>query len=164
MNNTTNKDIYRSLNINESNQYVTFTIDDEIYGVDVLKVYEIVGMTKITYVPNSMNYMKGVIDLRGRVIPVVDMRLKFNMDEREYDDITVILIVEVMDKLIGMIVDTVSDVIGLPEGSIQDTPHFSAKIDSDYISGIGRNNGDLIILIDVDKILTWDELERINRG
>jgi purine-binding chemotaxis protein CheW len=151
----------QSLNVNVDNQFVTFNIEDEIYGVDVKKVHEIIGMTKITKVPNSMVFMKGMIDLRGRVVPVVDMRLKFNMEEKEYNEMTVILIVEVMGKLIGMVVDTVSDVIGLKEENIQDTPHFSTKIDTDYISGIGRSDEKLIILLEVDKILTSEEIEKI---
>lgn len=151
----------QSLSVNIDNQYVTFMIEDEIYGVDVHKVHEIIGMTKITKVPNSMIFMKGMIDLRGKVVPVVDMRLKFNMEEREYNEMTVILIVEVMGKLIGMVVDTVSDVIGLKEENVQATPHFSTKIDTDYISGIGRSDEKLIILLDVDRILTSEEIEKI---
>lgn len=147
----------------EKSQYVTFTIEKEIYGVDVLKVHEIIGMTKITHVPNSMGFMKGIINLRGRVVPVVDMRVKFKMDGREYDDMTVILIVEVKGVLVGMIVDTVSDVIDLKVSDVQETPHFSTKIETDYIKGIGNNNEDLVILLDVDRILTTDELEKIGQ-
>ncbi len=157
----TGYDDIQSLNINVDNQYVTFMIEDEVYGVDVQKVHEIIGMTRITKVPNSMIFMKGMIDLRGRVVPVVDMRLKFNMEEKEYNEMTVILIVEVMSKLIGMVVDTVSDVIGLKEEDIQETPHFSTKIDTDYIRGIGRSDDKLIIILDVDRILTSEELEKI---
>ena len=146
---------------NDLYQYMTFNIGDEIYGVSVLKVHEIIGMTKITHVPNSMQFMKGVINLRGKVVPVVDMRLKFNMDEREYDDQTVILIVELKERLIGMIVDTVSEVVDMVEQSIQDTPHFSSQIETDYIQGIGNKDDNLIILLDVDKILTINELKKI---
>lgn len=148
----------------ETGQFVTFRIGEEIYGVKVLSVHEIIGMTKITHVPSgmSMNFMKGVINLRGNVVPVVDMRLKFNMPEREYDDLTVILIVELKDRLIGMIVDTVSDVVGLDSKNIQETPHFSANVDTNFIDGIGNLNDDLIIVLDIDKILTSDQLPEID--
>ncbi len=140
-------------------QYVTFAIGEETYGVEVLKVQEIIGMTKITAIPNSLVFMKGVINLRGTVVPVVDMRLKFNMDERAYDNTTVVLIVEVQKKLVGMIVDAVSDVASLPLENIQDTPHFTARIETDYIRGIGNLDDLLIIVLDVDRILTLKELE-----
>jgi purine-binding chemotaxis protein CheW len=131
--------------------------------VEVLKVQEIIGMTQITHVPNSMDFMKGVINLRGSVVPVVDMRIKFRMDEREYDAFTVILIVEVQERLIGLIVDSVSDVVGIPVESLQETPHFSANIETDYIKGIGNRDDQLIIILDVDLILSSEELERMDR-
>jgi purine-binding chemotaxis protein CheW len=145
----------------QEEQYVTFVIDEETYGIEVLRVQEIIGMTVITHVPNSMAFMKGVINLRGSVVPVVDMRIKFNMKERGYDNFTVIIIVEVKERMIGMIVDAVSDVVGLPLNSIQDTPHFSTKIETDYIKGIGRIEEKLIIMLDVDKILTSEEVIEI---
>jgi purine-binding chemotaxis protein CheW len=144
-------------------EYVTFAIGEETYGVEVLKVQEIIGMTQITHVPNSMDFMKGVINLRGSVVPVVDMRIKFRMDEREYDAFTVILIVEVQERLIGLIVDSVSDVVGIPVESLQETPHFSANIETDYIKGIGNRDDQLIIILDVDLILSSEELERMER-
>jgi purine-binding chemotaxis protein CheW len=144
-------------------EYVTFAIGSETYGVEVLKVQEIIGMTQITHVPNSMDFMKGVINLRGSVVPVVDMRIKFKMDEREYDNFTVILIVEVQEQLIGLIVDSVSDVVGIPVEGLQETPHFSANIETDYIKGIGNKDNQLIIILDVDLILSSEELERMER-
>jgi len=159
---TVNKNIKEGSS--RTNQYVTYVIEDEVYGVDVHKVHEIIGMTKITHVPNSMDFMKGMIDLRGNVVPVVDMRLKFKMAPREYTDLTVILIVELKDSLVGMVVDSVSDVIELPENSIQDTPHFSSKIDTDYICGIGKHGESLIIILNVDKILTANEMEIIEKA
>lgn len=143
-------------------QFVTFLIGPETYGVDVLRVHEIIGMTDITFIPNSMSFMKGVINLRGNVVPVVDMRKKLGMDEREYDATTVIIIVEVKSISIGMIVDAVSDVLDISVESIQDTPHFSTKIESDYIKNIGRKDDNLIIILNVDRILTSDEIDKIS--
>ena len=143
------------------NQYVTFTIGEEFYGVPVMKVQEIIGMTSITHIPNSADFMKGMINLRGRVVPVVDMRLKFRMPEKEYDQFTVILIIEVKENLIGMIVDTVADVVGIPEDSLQETPHFSTSINTDYITGIANIEDQLIIVLDSDRIFSMDEMKRI---
>ncbi len=157
--------VYNDLNdAVDTNQYVTFLIGSEVYGVEVLRVQEIIGMTRVTQVPNSMHFMKGVINLRGTVVPVVDMRLRFAMDEKDYDNFTVILIVEVKGTMIGMIVDSVSDVVNIPVKDIQDTPHFSASIRTDYIKGIGRIEEDLVIVLDVDKILSHEEIEKIEQG
>src|SRR5208337_3320483 len=120
---------------NSSEQYVTFLINNETYGIEVLKVKEIVGMTNITSVPNSEKYLKGVINLRGIVVPVIDMRLKFNLQEKEYDSFTVILIIEHKESFVGVIVDSVSDVISAP-GLLQDVPNFHVSIDKDVIKGI----------------------------
>jgi len=150
-------------NPDEVKQHVTFVIGEATYGVEVLRVQEIIGMTQITHVPNSMAFMKGVINLRGSVVPVVDMRLKFAMEERPYDVFTVIIIVEVRERMIGMIVDSVSDVVSIPIKSIQDTPHFSARIETDFISGIGQVDDKLVIILDVDRILSADEMKEIDR-
>lgn len=146
----------------EDEQYVTFYIRNEIYGVPVMKVQEIIGMTKITAMPNSLPFMKGVIDLRGAVVPVIDMRIKFELEKAEYNNFTVIIIVEVKDRLVGMIVDSVADVLSIPVKSIQETPSFSAKINTDYMHGIGQKDDLLVIILDVDRILTSAEFEMIN--
>ncbi|HQE60121.1 MAG TPA: chemotaxis protein CheW, partial [Spirochaetota bacterium] len=147
--------------LGEENQFVTFMIGSETYGVEVLKVKEILGMTEITHVPNSLSFMRGVINLRGAVVPVVDMRLKFQLQEKEYDTFTVIIIVEVRERLIGMIVDTVSDVASIPVSTIQNTPHFTSKIETDFIKGIGQIESLLVIILDVDKILNHEEFKKI---
>jgi purine-binding chemotaxis protein CheW len=139
-------------------QLVTFVIGTEVYGVDVAAVQEIIGITHITHIPNSLPFMKGVINLRGSVVPVIDMRLKFNIDEKAYDSSTVIIIVEVHNRLIGMIVDAVSDVVNVSSATIQDTPHFTSKIETDFISGIGQVEGGLVIILDVDLIMTREDV------
>ena len=147
----------------EDRQFVTFIIGGETYGTEVLSVQEIIGMTEITHVPNTLAFMKGVINLRGSVVPVVDMRVKFDMEERAYDAFTVIIIVEVRQRQIGMIVDSVSDVAAIPADSIQSTPHLSSKIEANYIKGIGQVDEKLVILLDVDRILTADEVKELDR-
>ena len=146
----------------EVEQHVTFLIDEETYGVGVEKVKEIIGMTEITHVPNTAYFMEGVINLRGSVVPVVDLRKRFNMTVRKYDNYTVIIIVEVKERLIGMIVDSVSDVINIPISSIQSTPHFTSQIKTDFIKGIGQMNDNLVIILDVDLILSEDEIASID--
>jgi len=148
--------------LSAESKFVTFLIGEETYGVDVLRVEEIIGMTEITHVPNTTSFMKGVINLRGSVVPVVDMRMKFEMEGRDYDTFTVILIVEVKGRSIGMIVDSVSDVVSIPVASIQDTPNFTSSIETNFIMGIGQLNDKLIIMLDVESVLTQDELKRID--
>jgi purine-binding chemotaxis protein CheW len=148
--------------IKEEHQHVTFLIGEETYGLGVERVKEIIGMTDITHVPNTAYFMEGVINLRGTVVPVVDMRKKFKMETRKYDAYTVIVIVEVKDRLVGMIVDSVSDVVNIPVSTIQATPHFTAKIETDFIHGIGQIENNLIILLDVDMILTEEEIKDID--
>ncbi|MGQ9843926.1 MAG: chemotaxis protein CheW [Spirochaetota bacterium] len=145
----------------QTDQFVTFIIGNEVFGVEVLKVQEIIGMTHITHVPNTLPYMKGVINLRGSVVPVIDMRKKIGLEEIEYTAFTVIIITEIKGKLIGMIVDSVEDVVAIPVEKIQDAIHFTSQVATDYIKGIGQLDDNLIIILDVDKLLTTDELARI---
>ena len=145
---------------NSVEQYVTFLINDETYGIEVLRVKEIVGMTSITSVPNSEKYLKGVINLRGIVVPVIDLRLKFNIEERPYDTFTVILIIEMKGFLVGVIVDSVSDVITAP-GQLQEVPNFHVSIDKDVIKGVFNKDGNLIIILNPDIMLSVKDIETI---
>ncbi|HPS56844.1 MAG TPA: chemotaxis protein CheW [Spirochaetota bacterium] len=153
---TTN--VINDLAVKSSEQYVTFLINTEIYGIEVLKVKEIVGMTNITPVPNSEKYLKGVINLRGIVVPVIDLRLKFNIPEKEYDAFTVILILEHKDSLVGVIVDAVSDVITAP-GLMQEVPNFHVSIQRDVLKGVLNKDDTLIIVLNSDIMLTARDLE-----
>ena len=141
-----------------ANQFVTFTLGDEEYGIAILKVQEIIGYPGFTKIPNMPSFVKGVINLRGSVVPVIDLRLKFAMQEREYDTYTVIAILEVKEKVIGVIVDAVSDVITLKEDEMQPTPDFSSGVKVEFISGMGRKGDTLIILLDIDRVLSEGEI------
>jgi len=145
----------------ERRQYVTFSIAEELYGVDVIRAQEVLNLSAITKVPNTMPFMKGVIDLRGKIVPLIDMRIKFNIPERPYDKNTVIIIVEVRGLLCGLIVDSVNDVISMTLEDIQNTPHFAAEIERDSVIGIGREKEQLVIVLDADKILTAEEVRII---
>jgi purine-binding chemotaxis protein CheW len=152
--------VEKKAEIDES-QYITFDLMGESYGIQVLEVQEIVGMQRITHVPHSMPFMKGVINLRGVVVPLVDLRIKFGLPAKDYDKINVIMVVQSRGRLIGIIVDSVSDVVSLPADAIQDTVHFSVNIDTDYIRGIAERNSRLIVVLDVEKIFSADELRQM---
>jgi purine-binding chemotaxis protein CheW len=143
----------------EVKQYVTFLVGEETYGVSVIKVQSINEMVEITHVPKAQSFIKGVINLRGAVIPVIDMRKKFNLPVKEYDSFTVILIVEVKGRLIGMIADAVSDVVSFPVSDIKTNINFSARVDTSAIEGIGMAGESLIILLDVDTFLDSEHLK-----
>lgn len=140
-------------------QYVTFLVGEETYGVSVIKVQSINEMVEITHVPKALSFIKGVINLRGAVVPVIDMRKKFNLPPKEYDSFTVILIVEVKGRLIGMIADAVSDVVSFPVSDIKTNINFSARVDTSSIEGVGMAGESLIILLDVDTFLNSDNLK-----
>ncbi len=139
--------------VEEMLQFVTFLVAEENYGVSVHSVQSINEMLEITYVPHSSSYMEGVINLRGSVVPVINMRKKFNLPVKEYDLFTVILIVEVKERLIGMIVDSVSDVVSIPASSIQKDIQFSTKVNVESIEGIGKLEDELIIILNVEHFL-----------
>lgn len=140
-------------------KYLTFVLSSEEYGIEILKVREIIGMMDITSVPQTPDYMKGVINLRGKVIPVIDLRLKFSMTEQEHTQETCIIVVEVNDSLIGIIVDTVSEVVDVGGDEIEETPHLGQEIDTNFIMGMGKLKEKLVILLDIDKVLSAEELE-----
>jgi purine-binding chemotaxis protein CheW len=143
----------------DEEEFVTFYIGEERYGVDILKVRDIIGMTDITVVPHSPYFLKGVINLRGNIVPVADLRLRFWMEEKDYDSLTVIIVVEVRGRLIGMIVDSVSDVVDIAVDNIQDTLHYSANIQEDFIHAVGKKGDQLIIILDMDRIMSTREIE-----
>ncbi|HPS57245.1 MAG TPA: chemotaxis protein CheW [Spirochaetota bacterium] len=134
-------------------QYVTFLVGGETYGVSVMKVQSINEMSEITQVPRARSFIKGVINMRGAVIPVIDMRNKFGLPGKDYDSFTVILIVEVKERLVGMIVDSVSDVISIPASNVQTNISYSGKVEKNSMEGVGRIGDSLIILLDVETFL-----------
>jgi purine-binding chemotaxis protein CheW len=143
-------------------KYLTFTLADEEYGIGILKVKEIIGMMSITSVPQTPGFVKGVINLRGKVIPVVDLRLKFGMASTEYTERTCIIVVEITgttgEVLIGIVVDAVSEVLNIRADDIEDTPTFGARLNTGYILGMAKMEGDVKILLDIDKVLNGEEV------
>ena len=142
-------------------KYLTFSLAGEEYGIGILKIKEIIGMMPITPVPKTPGYVKGVINLRGKVIPVADLRLKFGMPEMGYTDRTCIVVVEIEGGrgpvLMGIVVDSVSEVLNIRGGEIEDTPAFGTRMDTDYILGMAKMGGGVKILLDIDKVLKSEE-------
>ncbi|AZO93270.1 chemotaxis protein CheW [Halocella sp. SP3-1] len=144
-------------NISAENQFLTFIVENEEYGVDVLSVQEIIRYKKPTVIPNTPESVRGVINFRGEVIPIIDLRRKFGFGDKEYNNFTVIIIIEVINKIFGMIVDQVSDILSFSKGDIQETLDFSSDINTDFISGMAKLDERLIILIKFEKLLSFNE-------
>ncbi len=144
-------------------KYLTFILNEEIYGIEILKVREIIGLMDITNVPQTPDYMKGVINLRGKVIPVIDLRLKFTMQEEEHTQETCVIVVEVDGTSIGIIVDSVSEVSDIEGKSIEVAPRFGQGIDTTFIMGLGKVKEKIIILLDIETVLSAEELEMVEQ-
>lgn len=151
---------------NRSGKYLVFHLGREEYGVEVLKVREIMGLQDITSVPQTSSFVKGVINLRGKVIPVIDLRLKFGLDSSEYTQRTCIVVVQVQEKghplMMGVIVDGVNEVLTMQEGEIEDTPQFGDDLRVDYILGMAKIKGKVKILLDIDRVLSAQEIRRLD--
>lgn len=145
-------------------KYLTFVLCSEEYGLEILKVREIIGLLDITPVPQTPDFVKGVINLRGKVIPVVDLRLKFGMPPAEYTKETCIIVVDVDSLLMGIIVDTVSEVVEIKENEIEPPPSFGHKVDVKFILGMGKIKGKVKILLQIDKVLSSEELSIVEKA
>jgi purine-binding chemotaxis protein CheW len=144
-------------------KYLTFNLDQEEYGIGILKIKEIIGMMPVTSVPQTPDFIKGVINLRGKVIPVMDLRLRFGMAAVDYTERTCIIVVEIQGRsghiMIGIVVDAVSEVLNIRSEEIEETPTFGAKLDTDYILGMAKMEGGVKILLDIDRVLSSNELD-----
>ncbi len=140
-------------------RYLTFFLAGEEYGLEILKVHEIIGMMSITPVPRTPEYVRGVINLRGKVIPVVDLRLKLDMPAEEATEQSCIIVVQANRRDIGIVVDRVSEVLTISGEDIEDTPSFGTSVCSDYILGIGKSEGKVKLLLDIDRVLQMQEVD-----
>ncbi|HLE10718.1 MAG TPA: chemotaxis protein CheW [Bacteriovoracaceae bacterium] len=138
------------------NQYVTFAIGQEEYGIEIKQVQEITAYRTLTSLPNTPHYVKGILNLRGNVIPIMDPRIKFGMPEVEYNKSSVIIIFKTHEKTIGMIVDKISDVLTIEQAAIQETPEMAMNIDTQFLNGVGKVGEKFIIILDIDKIFKHD--------
>lgn len=135
-------------------QFLTFNLGDELYGVDILRVQEIKGYTAVTKIPNTPSHVKGVLNLRGTIVPIVELRTKFGMPTIEYTAFTVIIVVVVRDKVMGLVVDSVSDVLNIDRKDIQPPPQFGAKVDVSFMNAIGKSGDKLVALLDMGRLLS----------
>ncbi len=149
-------------------KYLTFALAAEEYGISILKIKEIIGMMPITTIPQTPEFVKGVINLRGKVIPVVDLRLRFGMERIDYTERTCIVVVEISGGsgtvMIGIVVDSVSEVLNIKGGDIEETPTFGTKLETDYILGMAKIQGGVKILLDIDRVLSRDEVTLLDKA
>ena len=149
-------------------KYLTFSLAREEYGIGILKIREIIGMMPVTSVPQTPEFVKGVINLRGKVIPVADLRLRFGMQAIDYTDRTCIIVVEIEGQAgtiqIGIVVDAVSEVLNIKGEEIENAPTFGTKLDTDYILGMAKMEGGVKILLDIDEVLSAEEISVLEKA
>jgi len=146
----------------QKDKFLTFTVGKEDYGLEIYHVTEIIGIQKITEVPDMPDYVKGVINLRGKVIPIMDVRKRFKFEERAYDDRTCIVVVNINDTSLGLVVDTVKEVSDIPENDIQPPPDIAEGNRQFFIRGLGKVDEEVKILLDAEKLLSKGELSQVN--
>lgn len=144
-----------------SQELLTFTLGGEEYGIDILKVQEIRGYDAVTAIANTPDFIKGVINLRGIIVPIVDMRIKFRLGNAEYDQFTVVIILNVANRVVGMVVDGVSDVITLTPEQIRPAPEFGSAIDTQYVMGLGTVDERMLILVDIEKLMSSQDMQLV---
>jgi purine-binding chemotaxis protein CheW len=146
----------------QKGRYLTFSVGNENYGIEIQYVTEIIGMQTITEVPELPDYIKGIINLRGKIIPVMDVRLRFKMEAKEYNDRTCVIVVDIQELSIGLIVDSVSEVLTIPEQDIIDPPQMNKGFHNRYIKKIGKTGEDVKLLLNCERLLTEDDYENLN--
>jgi purine-binding chemotaxis protein CheW len=147
-------------------KYLTFVLGEEEYGLEIIKVKEIIGMMDVTTIPRMPSFVKGVINLRGKVIPVIDLRLRFGLEPKEYDERTCIIVMEIAGKngqiLMGIVVDAVYEVLNVSAEEIEPAPAFGVNVNTDYILGMGKIKDSVKILLDIDRVLSPEEIEQVS--
>lgn len=152
---TATRELHQQIGLTtDDNQFLTFNLGEELYGVDILRVQEIKGYTAVTKIPNTPPHIKGVLNLRGTIVPIVELRTKFGMPTIDYTAFTVIIVVVVRDKVMGLVVDAVSDVLNIDKKDIQSPPQFGVKVDVSFLNGIGKSGDKLVALLDIDRMLS----------
>ena len=142
----------------QAKEFLTFTLGDEEYGVEILKVQEIRSYEEPTTIANAPAFIKGVVNLRGVIVPIVDMRIKFGLGSAEYNQFTVVIILNVAHRVVGMVVDGVSDVLTLSAEQIRPAPEFGASLDTQYIIGLGTVDERMLILMDIERLMTSQDM------
>jgi purine-binding chemotaxis protein CheW len=140
------------------NEYLAFKLGREEYGIDILKVQEIRGYESVTRIANAPEFIKGVINLRGIIVPIVDMRIKFNLGEPSYDQFTVVIILSIAGRVVGMVVDSVSDVTTLDPEQIKPAPEMGTALNTDCLIGLGTLGERMLILLDIERLMTSEDM------
>jgi len=144
-------------------EFLSFRLGAEEYGIEILKVQEIRGWEPPTAIANTPAFIKGVINLRGIIVPIVDLRLKFNLGEAKYDEFTVVIILSVAGRVVGAVVDAVSDVLTLAPGQIKPAPEFSAALETQFITGLGTIDDRMLILLDIERLMTSRDMQLVDQ-
>ncbi len=144
-------------------EYLTFSLGEEYYAVDILKVQEIRGYGAVTKIANAPSFIKGVINLRGVIVPIIDLRIKFNLGNAHYDEFTIVIVLNLADRVVGMVVDGVSDVVSLAGDDIKNPPDFSANFDSEYILGLATVDDQMLIITDIEKLMSSEEMALVDK-
>jgi len=147
-----------------NNEFLSFRLGNEEYGIDILKVQEIRNYETVTTIANAPDFIKGVVNLRGTIVPVVDMRIKFQLGDVGYDDFTVVIVLNVAGRVVGMVVDSVSDVITLSPEQVRPAPEFGAALHTEYITGLGTVDKRMLILIDIEKLMTSQDMALVDHA
>ncbi len=151
----------------DADQFLTFVLGSEEYGVDILRVQEIKGWDSVTPIPNTPDYIKGVINLRGTIVPIVDLRQRFSMPEVEYGPITVVIVLKIecadRDRIMGIVVDGVSDVYDVPPEEMKDAPDFGNVVDTEFVRGLATVEEKMIIILDIDHLLSGNEIQATDK-
>jgi purine-binding chemotaxis protein CheW len=144
-------------------EYLAFTLGQEEYGVDIQKVQELRGYDAVTRIANAPEHIKGVVNLRGIIVPIVDMRIKFNLGTPSYDQFTVVIILNIANRVMGMVVDSVSDVITLSREQIKPAPEMGSVLDTAYLIGLGTLDERMLILVDIDKLMSSEDMGLVEK-
>ncbi|MGM0784238.1 chemotaxis protein CheW [Billgrantia gudaonensis] len=161
--NQTTTDVAMAAAEAQNSEFLVFSLGDEEYAIDILKVQEIRGYENVTRIANTPDFIKGVTNLRGVIVPIVDLRIKFNLEKVEYGGQTVVIVVNVEDRIVGIVVDGVSDVMTLSPDQIKPAPEFGVTLSSDFLSGLGSLEDRMLVIVDIDKLLTSDEMALVEK-
>src|SRR5262245_23572142 len=145
-------------------EFLTFRLGGEEYGIEILKVQEIRGYDAVTRIANAPEFIKGVINLRGTIVPIVDMRIKFNVGEATYNQFTVVIVLNVGNRVVGMVVDSVSDVVALVPEQIRPAPEFHSSMNTEYLTGLGALDGRMLILVEIEKLMTSETMALVDNA
>lgn len=165
MNNATASRENQSIKVDSrAGKYLTFFLASEEYGVEILKVQEIIGRMPITPVPLTSKYIRGVINLRGKIHPVMDMKIKFGMDKTQITDETGIIVIKTASMMMGILVDKVSEVVNIAADDVEDTPSFGAEVNMEYLLGVGTTGGKIRMLLDIDKVINASDVINLKKA